>query len=125
MAYRRPAWFVRTVFNPIAMKTGIGGAETLAVTRRRSGGTQEIPVTPIEHEGVRYLVSARGETEWVKNLRAAGGKGRLKGMEISASEVPIPDRAPILERYKVVAGKAVAAHFKALPDPADHPVFRI
>lgn len=125
MAYRRPAWFIRTVFNPIAMKTGIGGSETLAVARRRSGGMQEVPVTPVEHEGVRYVVSARGETEWAKNLRAAGGKARLEGTEVTLSELPVADRAPILATYQAKVGKAVAAHFKALPDAADHPVFRI
>lgn len=125
MAYRRPAWFIRTVFNPIAKKTGVGGAETLTVLRRRSGGMQEVPVTPIEHGGARYVVSARGEAEWVKNLRAAGGRARLNGSEITLSELPIADRAPVLATYQAKLGKAVASHFKALPEPTDHPVFRI
>lgn len=125
MAYRKPAWFIRTVFNPIAKKTGIGGAETLSVTRRRSGGVQEVPVTPIEHEGARYVVSARGEAEWVKNLRAAAGEARLKGAPVALSEVPVPERGPILDKYRAELGMAVKAHFEALPDAADHPVFRI
>lgn len=125
MAYRRPAFLVRHAFNPAAMRLGIGGAQRLTVTRRRSGTTQEIPVIPIEVQGARYLVSARGETDWVKNVRAASGSGRLDGKSFSATEVPIPERGPILAVYQQVAGRAVQSHFKALPDPRDHPVFRL
>ena len=35
------------------------------------------------------------------------------------------ERPPILDAYREKAGRAVESHFKALPDPADHPVFRI
>jgi hypothetical protein len=88
-----------------------------------------VPVIPVELQGARYLVSPRGEAEWVRNLRAAGGRGELRtggGSEpFQATEVPVADRAPILTVYQEVAGKAVASHFKALPNPADHPVFHI
>jgi hypothetical protein len=124
MAYRRPNVFTRRVFNPIAMKFGIGGTETLAVPGRASGRNQRVPVIPIEHEGARYLVSPRGETDWVKNLRASG-EGELNGERFTAVEVPVYDRGPILDRYRKVAGRAVASHFKALPDAADHPTFQI
>ena len=42
-----------------------------------------------------------------------------------ASEVPIEERRPLLEAYRKLAGKAVVAHFEALPDAADHPVFKV
>jgi hypothetical protein len=45
------------------MRFGAGGARTLAVERRRSGGLQRVPVIPVEHEGARYLVSPRGEAD--------------------------------------------------------------
>jgi hypothetical protein len=82
-------------------------------------------VIPVEHGGVRYLVSPRGEAEWVRNLRAAGGRGQLDAAPFQASEVPVSERAPILAVYAAVAGRAVTSHFAALPDPADHPVFRL
>jgi len=125
MAYRKPTWFVRKVFNPLALRTGVSGTRPLEVRRRRSGGLQRVPVIPIEHEGARYIVSPRGETDWVHNLRAAGGRGQLGSETFAAAEVPAPERQAILDAYRKAAGMAVAAHFRALPDPADHPVFRL
>lgn len=78
MSYLRPAFFTQRVFNPPAMRFGIGGAVTLAEKRRRNWSEQTIPVIPVEHGGARYLVSPRGEAEWVQNLRAAGGRGALR-----------------------------------------------
>ena len=128
MAYLKPPLFVRRVFNPLAMRFGIGGAKTLVVRGRRSGQPQRVPVIPVEHAGARYLVSARGETDWVRNLRAAG-QGELAGRHGSesfkASEVPVEDRAEVITVYRGVAGRAVASLFKKLPNAADHPVFRI
>jgi hypothetical protein len=124
MAYRKPNAFTRRVFNPIAMKLGISGTETLSVPGRRTGKTQRVPVIPIELGGARYLVSPRGETDWVRNLRAAG-EAELNGERFEAVEVPVGERGPILDRYQEVAGRAVASHFKALPGASDHPTFRI
>jgi hypothetical protein len=124
VAYRKPSVITRRVFNPIAMKLGISGTETLSVPGRLTGKAQRVPVIPIEQDGARYLVSPRGETDWVKNLRAAG-EGELNGARFGAVEVPIDERGPILDRYQEVCGRAVAPHFKALPDASDHPTFRV
>ncbi|MEJ7702199.1 MAG: nitroreductase family deazaflavin-dependent oxidoreductase, partial [Geodermatophilaceae bacterium] len=80
MAYLKPPFFVAKVFNRIAMRTGIGGSETLTVTGRSTGKPQRIPVITLDHDGARYLVSARGESQWVRNVRAnptvtVAGKG--------------------------------------------------
>ena len=61
MAYDKPAWFPKHVFNRLSMRFGISGAHTLAVKRRRTGETQRIPVIPVEHEGALHVVSTRGE----------------------------------------------------------------
>ncbi len=128
MAYLKPALFTRSVFNRLAMRFGIGGAVTLAVAGRRSGREQTIPVIPVTVAGARYLVSPRGEADWVRNLRAAGGgelrdKGKTERFRIS--EIPVVERPPILAAYQRVAGQAVKGNFAALPEAADHPVFRI
>lgn len=129
MAYLRPAFFARRIFNPLAMRFGINGAVTLVVAGRRSGHEQAIPVTPVEYGGARYLVSPRGEAEWVRNLRASGGEGMLrsagKSERFHASEIPAAERPPILTAYQKVAGRAVAGNFAALPEPQDHPIFRL
>jgi deazaflavin-dependent oxidoreductase (nitroreductase family) len=100
------------------------GVQKLSVRGRRSGQARSVPVIPIEVDGARYLVSPRGEADWVKNLRAAG-ECELKGKRFRAEEVPVEEREPILARYQKVAGRAVKSHFDALPSPSDHPVFRI
>ena len=128
MAYRKPNAFTRKVFNPLAMRFNISGTEALAVRRRKSGGTQRVPLIRVEVGGDDYLVSPRGESDWVKNLRAAG-EAELEGKDakrrVRVVEIPVEERPPILEAYQAKAGRAVASHFKALPDPADHPVFRV
>ncbi len=70
MAYLKPPWFTAKVFNRIAMATGISNTETLTVTKRGSKQQQHIPVVTVSLDGTRYLVSTRGESQWVKNVRA-------------------------------------------------------
>ncbi|MEZ5098715.1 MAG: nitroreductase family deazaflavin-dependent oxidoreductase [Thermoleophilia bacterium] len=128
MAYLKPPFLVRRVFNPLAMRFGIGGAQTLSVPRRRSGGEQRVPVIAVDVDGARYVVSTRGETEWVRNVRAAGtlslgsaGSSR----RYSVTEVPVDRRAPIIDAYRKKAGRTVDAYWKQLPDPSDHPTFEL
>lgn len=128
MAYLKPNAIVRKIFNPLAMRFGLSGSATLVIRRRRSGQTQTVPVIPVEHDGARYVVSTRGESDWVRNLRAAGGgKLRRKGQteDVRAVEVPVEERPPIIDAYRAKAGREVTGYFKKLPDPADHPVFRL
>lgn len=129
MAYLRPPLFTRKVFNALAMRFGISGVQTLAVRGRKTGNEQTIPVIPVDHDGARYLVSPRGETEWVRNVRATNGEVELRSKEgterYSATEVPVAERDAIIEAYRAKAGRTVAAYWKKLPDPADHPTFRL
>lgn len=124
MAYLKPPWFTAKIFNKIAMATGIGNSETLTVTRRVSKQPQQIPVVVPEVDGVKYLVSTRGETEWVKNVRADPNI-TLCGTKYVAKEIPVEQRAPILAVYKPKAGKIVDGYWRKLPDDGDHPVFSL
>lgn len=85
---------------------------------------------PIEHGGEVYLVSPRGETDWVRNLRAAGAgelRRRSGAKSFDAAEVPDAAKPPIIGAYLRRYGwfPAVRAPFKALPEPSQHPVFLI
>jgi len=122
MAYLKPPWFIRNIFNPIAKATGIGHSETLTVIKRTSKEPQKIPVTPVEVGGTKYVVSARGETQWVKNVRADPNV-KLGTTDYVAREIPEQDRLPILTAYREKAGRAVEGYFRKLPHEADHPVF--
>lgn len=124
--YLRPGWFVRRVMNPLMMRTGV--TPTLAVRGRTSGEWRTVPVNVLEYDGARYLVAPRGTTEWVRNLRAAGGgelRRRGKNDRIRATEVPDTEKPPIITAYLARWGSQVKSQFDALPDPGDHPVFRL
>lgn len=126
MAYLKPPWFTVKVFNKIAMATGVSGSETLTVTARASGQEQKIPVITVEVDGVRYLVSTRGESQWVKNVRAnpvVTLDTKVGSARFTAAEVPVAERAPVLAAYRGKAGKTVDGYFAKLPEAADHPVF--
>ena len=128
MAYLRPPFFVRKIGNNLAMWFGAGGSYTLVVPGRSTGTPQQIPVVPAELDGTKYLVSTRGESEWVRNLRAAGAcelRRKRTTERFTAVEVPVGERGPIIDRYRATAGRTVTTYFTKLPDPADHPAFRL
>jgi deazaflavin-dependent oxidoreductase (nitroreductase family) len=118
-------FFMARVVNPITLWLG---GPTLTVCGRRTGRPIRTPVPTLEFEGARYLVSGGGETHWVRNLRAAGEgelrRGRVRepfvGIEVHGDE---HDR--VVATYREHMGWRVREFFTALPDPADHPVFRI
>lgn len=129
MAYRRPSFITARMINPLAMRLGVAGTEVLETTGRRSGEPRRVPVVPLAHDGARFLVSPRGETQWVRNLRASAGACRLGPhgdvRPARCEEVPPADTHELLAAYRDMAGRVAASHFRALPDPADHPVFRV
>ncbi|WNG93455.1 nitroreductase/quinone reductase family protein [Mycobacterium sp. ITM-2016-00318] len=124
MAYIKPPWFVRKIFNKVAMATGVGNSQTLTVTRRVSKEPQHIPVVVPEVGGVKYLVSTRGEAEWVRNVRA-DPHVKLGDTKYVATEVPVEERAPVIAAYRPLAGKVVEGYWKQLPNDADHPTFAL
>jgi hypothetical protein len=124
MAYLKPPWFTAKIFNKVAMATGVGGSVTLTVTKRVSKQPQKIPVVVPEVDGVKYLVSTRGETEWVKNVRADPNIS-LGSTTYLASELPVEQRGPIIAAYRPLAGKVVEGYWKQLPSDADHPTFAL
>jgi deazaflavin-dependent oxidoreductase (nitroreductase family) len=122
MAYLKPPWLTREVFNKIALATGMSNTEKLTVTRRRSKQPQDVPVIPVEVGGTKYVVSTRGESDWVKNLRA-DPNATIGSAAYVAREIPEQDRQAVLTAYREKAGRAVEGYFRKLPREADHPVF--
>jgi deazaflavin-dependent oxidoreductase (nitroreductase family) len=122
----RPGWFVRKVANPVI--AGLGMATTLVVRGRSSGAERSVPVNVLEHRGERYLLSARGHSDWVKNLRASG-EGELrrwgKSERIRVSYVDVDERPELIAAYREKWDYQVRRFFEELPDPADHPTFLI
>lgn len=141
--YVRPGWFTNHVFNPIiAGLTRLGlsvwGSRQLRVRGRKSGEWRTTPVNLLTIEGDRYLVAPRGETQWVRNLRAAG-EGELRvgrrAERFRATELPDDDKPPILRPYLKRWKAEVGVFFDGVSAKSsdeelrriarDHPVFRI
>ncbi len=80
----------------------VWGSRTLAVRGRTSGEWRTVPVNLLEHDGRRYLVAPRGETQWVRNLRVTGaGELRLgpRREPFVAHEIPDAEKVPLLRAY--------------------------
>jgi deazaflavin-dependent oxidoreductase (nitroreductase family) len=141
--YVEPGWFTRTVFNPfIAWLTRAGfsvwGSRELRVRGRTSGQWRTTPVNLLSLDDARYLVSPRGHTQWVKNLRVAG-EGELRvghhTEAFRAEEVADADKVEILraylKRWKLEVGvffdgvSATSSDAELRRVAPDHPVFRI
>jgi deazaflavin-dependent oxidoreductase (nitroreductase family) len=80
----------------------------LEVAGRRSGLIRRTTLVQVRHEGEHYVVALAGESEWVRNVRAAGGRVVLARRHRRAAtlvEVPPADRAPVLRAYLLRAGR--------------------
>ena len=141
--YKQPGWFTQHAFNPfVAWLTRMGlsvwGSRELRVRGRTSGEWRTTPVNVLTIDTGDYLVSPRGQTQWVRNLRVAE-EGELRvGKRIehfTATEVPDAEKPQILRPYLKRWQMEVGAFFdgvKATSPEADlvrispkHPVFRI
>lgn len=116
----------------------VAGSRILEVRGRKTGEPRRTPVNPLTHEGSRYLVAPRSQTQWVRNLRVQG-EGRLllgrRAEPFAAVELPDDDKLPILRAYLKRWKWEVGAFFGGVgPDSGDdeirriapdHPIFRI
>ncbi|WP_112467561.1 nitroreductase family deazaflavin-dependent oxidoreductase [Streptomyces triticisoli] len=116
----------------------LAGSAELTVRGRRSGKPQRIPVNPHTYEGTQYLVSARGHSQWVRNMRAAGGGELRVGRKVrtfTAVELSDAEKPPVLRTYLERWGWQVDEYFRGVTAKSsdeeiavaapDHPVFRI
>jgi deazaflavin-dependent oxidoreductase (nitroreductase family) len=141
--FQEPGWFTRNVFNrAVAGLTRVGisvaGSRVLEVRGRKSGEWRRTPVNVLTQDGVRYLVSPRGHSQWVRNIRVSG-QGRLllgrRSESISVTELPDDEKPALLRAYLKRWKWEVGAFFGGVgPDSSDeelrriapdHPVFRI
>lgn len=142
--YRAPGWFTRNVFNRIvagltAAGLSVMGSRVLEVRGRKTGQLRRVPVNLLQHNGELYLVAPRGETEWVRNVRADGGRLSLvlgrRRQEMVAAEIEDENKVPILRDYLRRWKAEVGVFFDGVgPDSSDseiagiagrHPVFQL
>jgi deazaflavin-dependent oxidoreductase (nitroreductase family) len=142
--FKRPGWFTKNVFNrAVAGLTRLGvsvwGSRVLEVRGRTSGEWRRTPVNLLTIDGERYLVSPRGHSQWVRNMRVSGG-GRLRigprsetftATELIEDQLKVPVLRAYLKRWKAEVG----VFFDGVgPDSSEeqlrevapkHPVFRL
>ena len=139
--YEKPSGFTQLLNRTFSIFASIGWTPkqmiTLEVRGRKSGEPRSVVVNSIEVDGQKYLVAARGETEWVRNARAAGGEAVIrhgKRTRIRLEEIPVSERGPIIQAYLPKNAMATKKHFGVEPDAPledfqriapDQPVFRI
>lgn len=118
--YLQPGWMTRRIANPLMAgltRAGLSvrGSRVLHVQGRKSGDWHTVPVNPLTLDGVQYLVAPRGETQWVRNLRAAGhGRLQLGRRKTAFTATEVHDahvKAPILQSYLRTWRSEVGAFF--------------
>ncbi|MBF6170266.1 nitroreductase/quinone reductase family protein [Nocardia blacklockiae] len=128
------------IFNTLPkLGISVAGSRLLAVRGRKSGEWRTTMVNLlVDESGARYLVAPRGHTQWVRNIRVAGGGELRLGRKTEAftvTEVPDADKVPVLRLYLRKWGWEVGKFFEGVTkDASDEelaaiapgfPVFRI
>ncbi|HYL08884.1 MAG TPA: nitroreductase family deazaflavin-dependent oxidoreductase [Candidatus Udaeobacter sp.] len=142
---RRAPAFVG-VFNPLAsrlLKIGplLGPNALITVRGRKSGQPRTTPVALVDVDGRRWVIGTFGETNWVRNLRAAGAATLTTGnrkVDVTAHELDLESRTAffteVLGPYarRLLVGPALLSILGArdiLKDPAGaavrRPVFEL
>lgn len=115
----------------------------LTVRGRKSGKPLTTPVGLFELDGRSYLFSSFGESNWVRNIRAAGEATLRRGRHrkaVIAVELPADEATPILKDAfmpifkKRLMGRTLRSTYHVAPDSSPdkwsnaarrHPVFEV
>lgn len=138
MAQRMDRLGRQVVMGLTRLGVSIWGSRILYVQGRKSGQWRSTPVNLLAYQGGQYLVAPRGNTQWVRNMRAAGG-GRLQvGRRVetfTATELTDDQKPELLRAYLRRWKFEVGMFFEGVgPDAPDeklreiapgYPVFRI
>jgi deazaflavin-dependent oxidoreductase (nitroreductase family) len=101
----------------------IAGTRSLRVRGRKTGKSRGVVVNVLRVDGVDYVVSPRGNTQWVRNVRAAGVVDvgpRWRRRRLRTTEVADTAKAELLKRYLDRWYWEVKGHVAGLtPDSGD------
>jgi deazaflavin-dependent oxidoreductase (nitroreductase family) len=133
---------VERVFNRlfgvlVGLGLGLPHNYLLEVRGRRSGRRYSTPVDVLSHDGKRFLVAGRGETQWVRNARVSGEVTLRRGGRRAVCRLrAVPDDAKpeilkayvdrfrlTVQRYFPVAAGSPAREFAPLA--GRYPVFEL
>ena len=148
--YRPPAaWYRRLNWLGVLL-TSLGlaprDAVTLQVRGRTSGKLRRVPILRTRYRGDDYLVALAGESQWVRNVRAAGGHAVIRrggARQVRLEELPTTERAEVIAEYLRAGQRRSGAeanadqarfYFGLDPEPSlddihaivgNYPVFRV
>ena len=80
----------------------LAGTRALRVRGRKTGKRRGVVINLLTVDGRDYVVSARGNTQWARNARAAGVVEigpRWRSREIRIAEIGDDDKPQLLKRY--------------------------
>jgi deazaflavin-dependent oxidoreductase (nitroreductase family) len=80
----------------------IAGTRALRVRGRKTGKERGVVINLLTVDGVDYVVSPRGNTQWARNVRAAGMAqvgSRWRPRRTDVSEVADDAKPELLQRY--------------------------
>lgn len=139
LAYHLGFW--RRLVNRIIralLRLGVSPSHTYLLTLRgrKSGKSYSTPVTLVEQNSERWLVSPYGEVGWVRNARAASRVMLSRGRQteiVLIAELRPEEAAPVLKKY--ISQYPITKPFFNVTPESDiedfvaeapgHPVFRI
>ena len=149
-AYRPPAgWYRRLNWLGVLLtSSGLAprDAVTLQVRGRTTGKVRRVPILRTRYRGDDYLVALAGESQWVRNVRAAHGQAvvrRRGARQVHLAELASTERAEIIAEYLQAGQRRSGAQanadqarfdFGLDPEPStedieaiadNYPVFRI
>jgi F420H(2)-dependent quinone reductase len=129
-----PRWIVSLNIAALRLGLKVGSQHLLSIPGRRSGKLRSTPVSIVTVGGLRYVVAAFSEVDWVKNARAAGegvlSRGRIRE-RVRIVELPVEERPTVLVQFlSQVPGGVRFFGLSSDPDvivtQADrYPVFRL
>jgi deazaflavin-dependent oxidoreductase (nitroreductase family) len=121
--------------NVAALSRGIavGSMHLLTVAGRVSGEPHTTPVSLATVNGVRYIVAAFPQADWVKNARAAKTGDLFRGSRrerVDLVELPPAERGPVLRAFleQVRGGRRFfneMAPEEVVANAANYPVFMV
>jgi hypothetical protein len=110
----------------------------VTIRSRKTGRTYSTPILVVESSGGRYWVAVYGDTNTVKNARAAGRLTLRRGgarEDVRLTEIPASKRVPYLRaRAALGINSNVRPYFDVTPQTSDtefaaiadeHPVFKL
>jgi hypothetical protein len=119
--YRRPpdSYLRLQWLGPLLTRLGLSPRDVvvLEVPGRRTGVLRRTVVVSPVWAGRRHLVALAGESEWVRNVRAAGGRatlGRRQRRAVRLTELPEEQRPPVIRAYVLRWGRRPDARGVAL-----------